>query len=641
MPTSPAYTETSSKINIELITNKKHTATPGDASDITKFEAWYQESKDLRLQHDERWAKNIKLLRGIFPDDELARSKVRKRSKIFFRKIWASNWRLYASMYEAFLREQDQFQIVGRNGDDDEDEMKAELLQIMTRYRVDLMDRTEDLFMQQMWAIMTMLDLGFSCAKFGWKYRKDKEGKVLDDKPDFILYPNEQVFPDMRATLPHRMRYIIFENYMSAEDVEEAGWTTDGMETYGPDSNVVRNARFQNGPQDPQNYSDSNTNQTYPKPGSGGTNENKPMRSTYCVKEIFYRCEGKVIQATWSGTKMCEPKKDSPYGNRIPAVIGQCLTLAHQLMGEGFPEPQEGPQESLNTTLNQRKDNTSILINGESLVDRYANVDLEALRTSRPANVILTDNPDAVKPLLKQDSTQNAYMEAGADASMMDEVSGVTPGLSGMDKSQKATTSQINFQNAGAKVNLFIGIVAQTWFRNFFTQLAYMIQRFETDETVFRVANKKMKKARAENGKTVPIKDIDTIDDFIADVDVKVAPDMQTQEAQARNLMLAMDRALMSNQATVPLVQAGVVPKEGVVLFNISAFMEPILKTLQQKNINKFIYKIPKQDIPPPAPPGGGAGQNKGMAGANAPQAETPDVMATAAQAIQGGASNA
>ncbi len=618
------YTRDQEQLDLSKIEGKPtlKQASGAYTEEVQKWDKWFEESKELRRQNDARWAKNIKLLRGIWPDDEIARSKVRKRSKIFFRKIWASNWRILAAMHDAFLRETDQFQVIARNGEDG-DEDKAEVLQFMTEYRRDVMMRNESLFIQLIWSIMTILDMGWACAKFGWKYKKD-----VVDKPDFVLYPNEQVYPDLSATLPHKMRYIFFENYMTAEDMKEEGYSSEGCDAYSSPESVVRNARFQNRSQDPLNFSDTNTNSTYPQPGAEGVVKAHSVSARYCVRELFYREDGKIKMAVYCGTKVLVAPMDSPYGERYPIVMGQCLTLAHQMIGEGFPEPQEGPQESYNVSLNQRKDNVSIVMNGESLVDRYANVDLEALRVSRPANTILTDNVEAVKPLIKPDVTQTAYMEAQNDAAMMDETSGVTDGLRGLDKSSKATTSQINFSNAGAKMGLFMSIVAQTWFRDFFTQLAYMIQRFETDETVFRVSNRMLKKKQAQAGKPVRADNVETVDDFIADIDVRVQPDMTTRQQEAQNIILAMDRAIMSNQALVPLAQAGIIPPEGVELMNPAEFMRMLLPKLGQKNVSKFFIKIAKQDIPPPAPSGGAGGKiSQSAQGANTAQAESPDTL--------------
>lgn len=636
------YDSPSAKLDLQAIADAEASKrqSKGDGDIISKFDCWYNESQELRRNADSRWAKNIKLIRGIWPDDELSRSKVRKRSKIFFRKIWASNWRLLAAVNDAFLHETDQFRVVGRNGEDG-DEEKAELLQLMAEYRRDLLMRTESFYLQQIWSIMSILDLGWAVAKFGWCY--DKKRGI--DKPDFVLYPNEQVYADFSATLPHRMRYIMFENFLSKEELADMGYTTEGLQLVGSTQNIVRSARFQGGQRDPMNYADTNTNQTYPKPGSEGVIDKTPISSKYVLREVFYKEDGQIKFSAYSGSTIKVKPMDSPYGKRYPVVMGQCLTLAHQMIGEGFPEAQEGPQTSLNVTLNQRKDNVSVLMNGESIVDRYANVDLEALRTSRASNIILSDSPDAVRQLEKREVTQTAYMEAAGDAAMMDEVSGVTPGLVGLDKSQKATTSQLNFQNAGAKVGLYISIIAKTWFQDLFTQLTYMIQRFETDETVFRVANRSLNKKLQEKGKAPLAKPIEDIDDFIADIDVQVNPDMSTKEQRARNVMLAMDRAIMSNQALIPLVQSGVVPPEGVELMNPAEFMRVLLPDIGQKNVQKFFLKIQKKDLPPPVPPGakGGTGGGKAaqmLAGANAAQAETPDIIpSTQAQDIQGGSS--
>ena len=86
----------------------------GDNSDkdqklLDRINSMKSASEDQISQYKDRWSKNIKLLKGIFPEDERYQSKVRKRSKIFFRKIWATRWRILASLYNAFMRDLDAF----------------------------------------------------------------------------------------------------------------------------------------------------------------------------------------------------------------------------------------------------------------------------------------------------------------------------------------------------------------------------------------------------------------------------------------------------------------------------------------------------------------------------------------------------
>ena len=66
-----------------------------DVEDISKLQGWKTESENDRSQYEERWVRNMDLSKGNFSEDELNRSKVRKRSKLFFRKN--SSYLLYCS----------------------------------------------------------------------------------------------------------------------------------------------------------------------------------------------------------------------------------------------------------------------------------------------------------------------------------------------------------------------------------------------------------------------------------------------------------------------------------------------------------------------------------------------------------------
>lgn len=585
------------------------TLTQADADFLRRKQAWYGEAEELRRRYDERWAKNIRLVRGIWPQGESTRSKVRNRSKIFFRKIWSSNQRLAAAMHAAFLKEQDQFRIEPRMGNDGDD-LKAATLQIMTEFRRDVMMRSRSLYMKLLWGIMDILDLGVGIGKLRWMYNEE----LGIDEPDFVPYPPEQVFLDLTKTTKEEMRYVIFEDYPSIEDLEDEGYENldrlgDGMAV---PHNVVRAARYYNNI-DPLAIPSTQNPDTYPRAGKGEDQRTtQGGRGKFVRHECFYREKGKITFAVTvrgqSGEHVLKRPMESPYGKRYPLVLGNCLTMAHQLIGEGFPEPLEGPQESLNFNMNTRKDNIAVLINGEHVVGRYSNVDLHALSISRPANIILADDPNMVKSLEKKDYTQSAYMEAAQDEAMMAEMSSITPGKLGMDRSQKATTSQLNFSESNAKIDLFITTVSETYFRDFFSMLAYMIQSFETDEKVFRIANDTLhKKLKLQPGDMLPF--VDNVD-FEADCVVQAGAGTISQEVETRNLLLAMDRAIMSNQAMVPLAQAGMVPPDGLELFNPSEFMRVLLPKLNQKNVDKFFVKIP---APSPAEARGETGPGQGV----------------------------
>ena len=117
-----------------------------------------------------------------------------------------------------------------------------------------------------------------------------------------------------------------------------------------------------------------------------------------------------------------------------------------------------------------------------------------------------------------------------------------------------------------------------------------MIQKFESDERIFRIANEQIGLTEPEN----QIMDVD----FEADVVVNVGMGTVGKEMEIRQTLLAMDRAIMANQAMIPLLQSGIAPPEGIKLFNIAKFMEDILPKLGKKNVQDYFIMIQPPQLP-------------------------------------------
>src|SRR5574343_1868853 len=166
---------------------------------LEKLKRWKSESETLRSAYDQRGAKNIRLIKGIHSDESnRGDSVVRKRSKIFYRKIWATVWRLVASFYTVFLKDQSSFKIVGRGAEDAD---RAKILQFMCEYRVDVMNREASLFLKHLWAMFNIAHLGMGIGKMRWIYNEE----TGEDGPDYVVYPNEQVYFDLSAETPDKI----------------------------------------------------------------------------------------------------------------------------------------------------------------------------------------------------------------------------------------------------------------------------------------------------------------------------------------------------------------------------------------------------------------------------------------------------
>ncbi len=568
-----------------------------------------KESEQYLTMYHQRWAKNIRLIKGIFSEAETNKSKVRGRSKLFFRKIWSNDMRLMASLYQAFLKDPDNFRITGRGA---EDELKAAVLTVMTEYHRDRMMRNKSFFRKMINGFLDILDSGFAPGIIRWV----SDGK--NDGPDFKSFPPEQCFPDLAAETADEMDYVIFEDWMTKSQMKAAKFEhiNDVQPVVAP-YNIVRSTRN-------MLYDDpvSNTSPNeYPAPGThNDKTDSFGTGKRYKIHHAFYKKDGISYYCVVSGdfTKRHLKEKKSIYGDKFPVVLGLCLPVAHKLIGEAFPEVQEGAQESYNDTINRRKDNVAIFMNRGTIVSRYGGVDLQSLVNSRPGAVTLANNVDAVKERAMGDITQSAYVEAQSEDAMMQELSGVTDIKIGNAKNEKATTAAINQSEAGAKHDFFLAMVAETYVREIFSMIASQIQKFESDKDVFRIANQKLR----EKNKNFPEQDIYEIDDFEADCVVDVSPAMAGRETEIRQTMLGMDRAIMANQSTFAILKTGIVPPDGLDIINVSQFWKDYMAKVGHKNTDKYIVKLP----PPQEPPGPLSGAET-LLGRMHPNAGNPEAI--------------
>lgn len=585
-----------------LSIEKEETMRKLDTKDdmLHTFSSWIKQSEDMRSSYEQRWTKNIRLLKGVWNAEEKSKSTVRGRSKLFFRKIWATSWRLLASFYQAFLKDDDvgSYDVEGRGSEDVKP--KAKLLRFIMDYRIDKMNGEQGLFLQHIWGMQNIIHMGLGVGKMWWEYRNGK------DRPCFKTYPNEQVYLDFSASTKDEMRYVMFRNFMTKVELEEQGYSNIDKAKFAtiPFSSV-RSARYAGG-KDPIASGNENA---YPSPDSANANKVETGREIYLVDEWFWKDKEGKIWAAVANDSTCYLKspKISAY-DCLPVVVGLCLTEANKLPGEGFPEPLEGPQESINHLINVRKDNIHLALNKHKYVNRYGNVDLASLVNSRSGGVTLMDDTTAVRTEETPDVTQGSYTEASKDEEMMMEMSGITDAKMGSMQNEKATTAQINLSEANAKIELFTSIVSKTWFHDFYRTLAKMIQKFETDETIFRVANEKMNRELEKQGKPKNALPIYIIDDFDADIRIKVGLSSVAKQSKIQNTLVTMDRAIMANQSMIALLKAGVIqPGQKVNIFDITKFMDDLLPELGKKDVQNYVLPLITQQ---PQQQGGQGTQN-------------------------------
>lgn len=607
---------------------------------IEKYLSYWEDARAYRESAIiPRAARNLRLMKGVPVEEEATRSRVTGKNKIYFRKIWSTAVRLLASMFQAYLQDKNKFKLVGR--DEDQDYVRAKVLEVMTRYRFEWMMRRRNLFVKLLWAMFNCISPGFTVVKHIWKYNEE----LGIDEPDFVVYPLEQVildWPELSSGDQNNMRFVMFENFYTMDMLEELGYENlSKLKEEQKPQNELDQTRFiesQNpysGSSDHGNYSNGAVGHTYPGRGSQPSQKNPYLRR-YLALEIFYKEKGKLYYCVINPeTKAVLAKAIvNPTGREYPVSIGHMLVDPHKPVPEGLPEVLEGPQESLNLTLNLRKDNVMLAMNGGFIVSRFANVDKQSLQNLKPGFVVSADETEhSVREIKMPDVTQSAYIEANQYIGMIDEMGAVNPVKQGNSGDTKATVAQINLNEANAKHDLFVATVGHTLFHQFVYNLAKQISLFETDEKIFRVANQAL---RTEN---VSVNDYDIYDlEFDFDIEVNVGLSEVGRGIKAQQITAAMQTAQQSNNSVILALKSGIGMAEPKI-FNLGEMQAELLPELGLPSLRKYL--VPVTPPPPEQPQAGQAGgqQSQVAEGQNAPQPnEVQDAgMDEFLQSIMGG----
>lgn len=590
--------------------------------------ALYNHSKLYRQTSIEpRAARAMKLMKGIALEDGNTKSKVTGRTKIYFRKVWSSAWRLLAAFHQAFLQDKSKFKIWGR--DDENDYIKAKALEFLTKYHLDRLMRRSSAFKKLVWAFMNCIAPGLAVVKLRWNFNEE----LNIDEPDFAVYPLEQVALDWEAENVEEMRYACFENYLSKGAFDEMDYeNADKAKPVNIPASQLRAVRYINA-QDPSRstggggtastYSNGAAGNNYPEPGSESAGVS-PVLSRYLALECFYKKLGKIYFCVIdpNAKVYLQKPQPSPYGKIYPIAVGSMLLEAHKLVPESLPEVLEGPQESLNFNLNIRKDATLLAMSPGFIYGRFGGVDKQAMSHLFPGFSIAANDVTQVAPIKMADVGQNAYIEAGQDVAMIEEESAVSSSTLGLSNTGKTGEAQINLSQGSAKLDLYTAIVGQTLFHQFIYILAYMIQKFETKESLFKSINSQLRQEKLLTQHHEDVYDIE----FDLELDIDVGLSEASRMVQSQRYAAVIDRMLQMNNSTFMALKSGIKianPK----IYDVAQVGADLFPQLGIPNTAQYL--VPVEPPPPPPPPQAPSGGNPAQvaAGQNAPQPNKAEDM--------------
>lgn len=272
--------------------------------------------------------------------------------------------------------------------------------------------------------------------------------------------------------------------------------------------------------------------------------------------------------------------------NRSPIIMGQAFPEPHQLMGKDLPEIVEGLQRETNAIRNQRREAVALALRKPILVNRGANIDLISLINRRIGAVVQGDDisPSSVREMEISDPTNSSMQESNRVDQDFYEVTSIPPDLLGMPASpnQTATGVTAHIANANKKIMQIIRNMSQTLFLPAFRLLLRLEQEYENDAFIQMVTGRMLGWQLAKDG--IPASDI-IQGDF--DLYVNMGVNKQTQ---INKWIMLFDRGVQANQATVGMLQAGVVNPAQASFIDTMKFFHKMLPLVGERSVDE--YKI-------------------------------------------------
>lgn len=293
---------------------------------------------------------------------------------------------------------------------------------------------------------------------------------------------------------------------------------------------------------------------------------------------------------------------------RPPIVFGQAFPEAHKLRGKSIPELTKDLQREANSITNQRREAVALELRKPLLVNRGANINLQSLVNRKISGVVLGDDISgaAVRELDIKTDTGSSVQELARNDKDFQEITSIVPNLLGMQQSADETATAVTSQgvNANKKIGLLIKNLTWTLVLPALDLLLRLEQAYETDEFIQKVTEESLPWGNPENlernGVTVGRETIQ------GDFGLKVNTAINKQQ-QLNKIFLLTERFNLTNQTTMQLAQAGVLPQDQVHIMDTMKLLHDGMKILGFKDTEEYIIRPEAAETPPEGAGGEGA----------------------------------
>jgi hypothetical protein len=180
---------------------------------------------------------------------------------------------------------------------------------------------------------------------------------------------------------------------------------------------------------------------------------------------------------------------ENPYWRhrQIPFMMQSYEQLPGEVYGRSLAFFEYYLQEELNTIVNQRVDNISLIINCMWKKKRGTLVDDSQL-VSRPGGIVEVDNMDEIEQLVFHDVTAPGWTHQQDVIGQMEDAVGSPAIVQGIDGGTSQTATEITSQNSNASIRFDVKVIVDSdgW-KRLFGLMDMNNQQFITDERLVKI----------------------------------------------------------------------------------------------------------------------------------------------------------
>jgi hypothetical protein len=470
------------------------------------------------------WEDSIAMFQSRHPAGSKYNSEAYKhKSRLFRPKTRSVVRKNEAASAIAFFSNPDVISLEAEDDENPEQVVSAEIWKYVLNYRL---QKSIPWFQILIGGVQTSQVIGIVCSYQYWHYKEkvetheqeltdelgqplmDDEGpvtqkvesvKVLQDKPCIEILPPEQFRFDAGAdwlnvveSSPYFIRLVPkyvgeVKELMKATDRKtgQSKWkeySDAEIRMAMADLDTLRQAR-EGKREDPLSQNDTSISD---------------FEIVWC-HENYIRHEGEELVYWTLGTSQLltdpKPLEDVYFHGVRPFVIGTCVIEANKAVPDSLVQMGASLQRETNETVNQRRDNVSLVLNKRYVVKRGADVDVQSLVRNVAGGVTMANNPEQdVREMEWNDVTASSYQEQDRLNVDFDELTGNFSSSSVMtNRKLNETVGGMQMLSGGANqlTEYLIRTLTETWVEPVLRQLLKLEQAYETDQTILTLAGKK------------------------------------------------------------------------------------------------------------------------------------------------------